>query len=56
MVNVIDDDDDAYDEVMTPSKTQKMSSNGSGSSIEGTMTEGPLNVYFSQKITTKGRL
>lgn len=35
--------------MITPSKTQKMSSNGNGSSVEGTMTEGPLKVYFFYK-------
>ncbi|XP_015072768.1 uncharacterized protein LOC107016988 [Solanum pennellii] len=47
---------DDYEEMMPPSKTQKISSssNGGASSTARNVTKGPLNRYFSQKSTQKG--
>ena len=48
----IDDLDqmDDYEEMIPPSITQKISSSG-GSSTARSVTNGPLNLYFSQKST-----
>lgn len=55
VVNIDDEDDmDEYDEMMTPSKTQKMSSSVSASSTEQNVTKCPLNLYFSEKSQQKG--
>lgn len=49
-----DDDIDEYDEMKSPSKSQKMTSSGSASSTGRNVTKGPLNLYFSQKSQQKG--
>ncbi|KAK6784206.1 hypothetical protein RDI58_017660 [Solanum bulbocastanum] len=48
------DDMDEYVEMMPPSKTPKISSNGDASSTARSVTKGPMNLYFSQKSTQKG--
>ena len=44
------DEMDDYAEMRPPSKTQKIYSSG-GSSTARSVTNGPLNLYFSQKST-----